>query len=97
MSRTLIIFSESINKFYVGESENPERRLELHNQHYFAKGFTKAANDWRLKLKFPCENKVKAKKLERFIKKMKSRRFIENIINKPEQLKEIYFYATAIL
>ncbi|WP_229731829.1 hypothetical protein [Psychroflexus planctonicus] len=61
----------------MGESENHNLRLKLHNQHFFKKGFTKAAKGWSLKLKFPCESKQKAKKLERFIKKMKSRKFIE--------------------
>jgi putative endonuclease len=85
-----IIYSKLLDKYYVGESEYPTRRVELHNGHYFKKAFTKSANDWALKLVFECENKGKAQKLERFVKRMKSRKFIEKIIANQSILETIY-------
>ncbi len=41
-----IIRSDKLNRFYVGESEQPKTRLELHNSHYFKNNFTKATNKW---------------------------------------------------
>ncbi len=84
-----IIFSESLGNYYVGESPDPNRRLEQHNTHYFKNNFTKAASDWALKLKFQTSTKEDAVILERFIKRMKSKKFIEKVISKPSILKEI--------
>ncbi|WP_262890057.1 GIY-YIG nuclease family protein [Psychroflexus salis] len=74
-----IILSKVLDKYLVSESKNKSRRLQLHNEHYFKKSYTKSATDWVLKLVFECENKLKAQKLERFVKRMKSRTFIEKV------------------
>ena len=84
-----IIYSPTFNKYYVGESQNPEQRLVLHNNHYFKKGFTKATNDWEFKLLFECADQVSARLLERFVKRMKSRVFIEKVIENKDILYEI--------
>ncbi|MFO8147399.1 MAG: GIY-YIG nuclease family protein [Bacteroidota bacterium] len=84
-----IIFSETMKKFYIGETSDVENRLIQHNTHYFKTNFTKGAEDWIIKLKFPTKSKDEAVLLERFIKKMKSRKFIEKIISKPSILTEI--------
>jgi putative endonuclease len=73
----------------VGESQDPERRLGLHNQGIFQKAFTKIAQDWELKLAHHCRSKEEALKLEIFLKKMKSRRFIERVIEDPQILNRI--------
>jgi len=44
-----IIYSEKLNKYYTGESLDPENRLEQHNSRFFPNNFTKAAEDWILK------------------------------------------------
>ena len=84
-----IIYSKSIDKFYVGESTDVDFRLNQHNNHHFKMNFTKAANDWTIKLQFRCDSRNKAIFLESFIKRMKSRKFIEKLINKPEILNDI--------
>jgi putative endonuclease len=84
-----IIYSETLDKYYTGESPDPDRRLEQHNSHYFKNNYTKGANDWIIKLKFETTTKEDAIILERFIKKMKSKKFIEKIISKPAILIEI--------
>ncbi|MCM8569256.1 GIY-YIG nuclease family protein [Gramella jeungdoensis] len=84
-----IIHSAKIDRYYVGETADAEFRLNLHNQHYFSQSFTKAAKDWELKLIFKTSNREDALVLEKFVKRMKSRVFIEKIINKPEILSDI--------
>ena len=84
-----IIYSKKKNQFYTGESDDPHSRLELHNQHYFKKGFTKIADDWELVLVFECRAKEDAVYLEKFVKRMKSRKFIQKIIKNPKNLTEI--------
>ena len=84
-----IIYSETIDKYYVGETPNIEIRLTQHNNHYFKTNFTKAADDWKALLEYSCPTKAEALFLEKFIKKMKSRVFIEKVVRNPEILSDI--------
>ncbi len=84
-----IIYSKKLDKFYVGETPDVKTRLKLHNAHHFTKSFTKSATDWETKLSFECRDKQNAFFLEKFIKRMKSRKFIEKIIDNPLILKDI--------
>jgi putative endonuclease len=45
-----IIYSKSIDTFYIGETHDIDERLINHNNHIYSKGFTKAANDWVITL-----------------------------------------------
>jgi putative endonuclease len=60
-----------------------------HNQHSYSNSFTKIANDWQLVLAFECVNRTNALYLENFIKRMKSKVFIEKIISNSEILTDI--------
>jgi len=84
-----IIYSSSLDKFYTGETTDIQERLHKHNQHTYQKAFTKAADDWEVKLQKRCQNKDDALYLEQFIKRMKSKKFILKIIQKPEILDDI--------
>jgi putative endonuclease len=75
-----ILYSETSNIYYVGYTNNFERRLEEHNssQHLT---FTSKHRPWILKAVFSCGNdETFAIKVERFIKKQKSRKLIEKLI-----------------
>jgi len=52
-----IIYCAKLDKYYTGESPEPLARLEQHNSHYFKKGFTKAASDWKIVLTKKCNSK----------------------------------------
>ena len=84
-----VLFSKSKSKYYVGETHNINERLLGHNYHTYTNSFTKIANDWEMILTFECLNKTDALYLERFIKRMKSKVFIEKIIQNPEILTDI--------
>jgi putative endonuclease len=84
-----IIYSISIDRFYIGESADVDFRLGLHQNHNFKKAFTKDASDWELALSKSCTSKEEAIYLEKFIKRMKNRKFIEKIIKRPEILDEL--------
>ena len=84
-----IIYSSSLDKFYTGETTDVQERLLKHNEHAYQKAFTKAADDWTIKLQKKCENKSDAVYLEQFIKRMKSKKFILKIIQNPEILDDI--------
>ncbi|MCZ4318868.1 GIY-YIG nuclease family protein [Aequorivita viscosa] len=55
-----IIYSQQLRRYYVGETPNAEIRLIQHNTHYFKTNFTKATNDWKLLLKYPCKSREEA-------------------------------------
>jgi putative endonuclease len=74
-----IIFSEKLNKYYVGESENVDVRIRQHNNGYFESSFTSTSYDWSLFLTIDCKSRIQARKIESHIKKMKSRKYIENL------------------
>jgi putative endonuclease len=73
-----IIYSESIDQFYIGISSNPDARLLSHN--ISNKGWTKRGRPWKLAFKKEFENKAIAQKWERFVKNQKRRDVIKLII-----------------
>ncbi len=85
-----IIYSKSKDSFYVGESHNVSERLHKHIAHiYNPKSFTKIASDWEIAICHTCANKADALYLEKFIKRMKNKKFILKIIEDPNILKDI--------
>ena len=74
-----ILHSKSADKFYIGYSDDPHRRLIEHNTKPF-NTFTSKYRPWILKAIFQCgEVEGDAMKIERFIKKQKSRKLIEQL------------------
>ena len=76
-----ILFSEQADKFYVGHSADPWKRLEQHLSNNGHK-YTGAYKDWKLVAVFKVsESRSDTDKMEKFIKKQKSRVFIERILD----------------
>ncbi|WP_395054191.1 GIY-YIG nuclease family protein [Flavobacterium sp.] len=80
MFYTYIIFSEILNKYYVGSTSNIEERLAKHNHNH--KGFTGNKSDWKIVYFEEYTTKTDALKRELQIKKWKSRVMIEKLIKK---------------
>ena len=77
MAYTYILFSEKLNKYYVGACTNVERRLYEHNIGHSK--FTSTGVPWVLKHSELFDTLQAAKNRELAIKKMKSRRYIESL------------------
>ncbi len=84
-----IIYSLKSNTYYIGTTDNVERRLNEHNSKFYKNSYTSKGIPWEINLSYQCENSNQAYKLELFIKRMKSRKFIEKIINQTDILDEI--------
>ena len=84
-----VIYSKSKDHYYAGETNDISGRLSKHNSHVYRGSYTKIASDWKLVLDYKCASKQDALFLEGFVKRMKSRKFIINIIQDPEILKDI--------
>ena len=79
-----ILFSEKLSKFYIGMTSNFDVRLDFHLNDIQQRKFTHNANDWNLFYKIKCDSKTSAMKIEKHIKAMKSKIYIENLIKYPE-------------
>ncbi len=75
-----ILYSKTLDKYYVGYSADIVGRLKKHNKNH--KGFTGAAHDWEIVYHEKFETKQAALIRESQIKKWKSRRKIEYLIEK---------------
>ena len=77
-----IIYSKSFNKYYIGHSDDPERRLSEHNDSRYHK-YTSKYRPWEMKATLSIgENRGNAMKFETYLKNLKSRKIIEQIINR---------------
>ncbi|MBL7788963.1 MAG: GIY-YIG nuclease family protein [Chitinophagales bacterium] len=76
-----IIHSKTANKYYTGYSENPWERIQQHNENDLDK-FTGKYDNWELAAVFKVsDNRGEAVLIEKFIKKQKSRKLIEKLVN----------------
>jgi putative endonuclease len=73
-----ILYSQFINRYYIGYSHHPEERLNEHN--LGATNSTRRGRPWKIVYMEECENKSTAIRRELEIKKMKSRKYIETLI-----------------
>ena len=75
-----ILHSLTSDIYYVGYTNDYVRRLDEHNRSEL-KTFTSKHRPWALKAVFSCgEQEVDAIRMERFIKRQKSKRLIERMI-----------------
>jgi putative endonuclease len=79
-----ILHSQSADKYYIGYTRDFKKRLDQHNT-ADQNTFTGKHIPWRLAVVFECgTDRRTAVKIEKFIKKQKSRVFIERIIEGDE-------------
>jgi len=74
-----ILKSKSVDKFYVGISQNHERRLGYHNS--FEKGFTSRYRPWEIVFTQKFISKEETLAAERKVKSWKSKKMIKNLID----------------
>jgi putative endonuclease len=83
MVSVYIIYSPRLDKYYVGQSEDVISRLEQHNKHLFSTGYTVISDEWEIFHQIDCENRTQAVRIEKHIKRMKSRKYIESLKKYP--------------
>ena len=85
---TYILYSEKINKFYIGSTYNLEWRLERHNMGWGK--FTKKGIPWRIVYFEKYDSSIKALTREKEIKNKKSRKYLEQLIQSEENVEKFY-------
>ena len=74
-----ILFSQFLNKYYVGSTPDIDRRLAEHNRG--KEKFTKTGTPWLLVYEEMFIDLKEARTRETYIKRQKSRKYIESLIN----------------
>jgi len=75
---TYILYSKTIDRYYIGYTSDMTARLLRHNQK--SKGFTGKVNDWELVHQEYFKTKEEAYSRERVLKRWKSRKKIVELI-----------------
>jgi len=79
MAWVYILYSEKRDRYYVGSTENIERRVIEHNRGHTR--WTRSGIPWKLMYSEEMETLVDARRYERAMKKVKSRLILERMIN----------------
>lgn len=82
-----ILYSAKIDRYYIGSTADPAQRLRDHNFHERSRMWTRRGIPWEMKFQCKFETKAEAQRVERKLKKSKSRKVLEVIIesgNLPE-------------
>jgi len=74
-----ILKSQSADKYYIGSSSDPERRLKYHNN--YERGFTSRYRPWKIVYIKEYSSKTEALSAERKIKSWKSKKKVIKLIN----------------
>lgn len=92
-----ILYSKRSDKYYVGHTNDPERRLSEHNLIEGNK-YTAKYRPWSLVSRFPVsENRSNAITIEKYIKSRKSRNLIRKLIDNESDTKYLEQFFTKIL
>ncbi len=73
-----ILYSIKLNQYYVGYTSDLHKRLQEHNSGISK--YTSKANDWQLCFQEEFFNREDAMQREKEIKRKKSRKYIEGIL-----------------
>ena len=79
MASVYILYSLSLNKYYTGSCKELSERLEMHFSGEKQGAYTTKANDWTLYFSMNELGYEQARQIEKHIKRMKSRNYIENL------------------
>jgi putative endonuclease len=84
MAAVYILYSKEIDSYYIGSCKEIDERLLEHARKKFKTSFTTRADDWSIFLKIDGLDYHQARDIEAHIKKMKSRKYLQNLILFPE-------------
>ena len=89
MAYVYILHSTSTNNFYTGSCKDLDSRLTEHQTHTYQNSFTSRASDWEVFLVIENLEYQQSRKIEKHIKRMKSKTFIENLKKYPELIEKL--------
>lgn len=76
----MLIYNRSANKYYIGQTEDLQRRIQQHNEHTF-KGYTaRFRGEWVLIYSESVATRIEALRREKQLKSGNGREFIKTHI-----------------
>ncbi|WP_225318042.1 GIY-YIG nuclease family protein [Flavobacterium luteum] len=81
--------STKLGRFYIGFTSDFDKRFDFHLNSDEKRKFTHNANDWITFLIIKCQSKSQELAIEKHIKKMKSKIYIQNLILCPEMIDKL--------
>ncbi|MBU1159956.1 GIY-YIG nuclease family protein [Patescibacteria group bacterium] len=81
MYSVYVIYNKICDKFYIGQTENLEKRLQLHNSRHFKNSYTSRFNgEWKLIHIENFNSRKEAVKREKQLKSYQGRLYIKKLI-----------------
>ena len=84
MATVYILYSASLDSFYIGSCLDLDQRLLEHNSNFYLTSFTSRASDWKIFWSIENQPMSTARAIEAHIKKMKSRKYLKNLKTYPD-------------
>jgi putative endonuclease len=84
-----ILYSISADKYNVGETKDLSQRLFLHSSKTFKKSATKIADEWEIYWSYYCGSLLVARRVEKHIKQMKSRKYYQDLKQYPDIINKL--------
>ncbi len=84
MATVYILHSKIRDCYYTGSCNDFEKRIEMHYKKSFGFSFTSSQDDWEIFLEISSLSYLQARSVEKHIKSMKSKIYIENLKHYPE-------------
>ena len=84
MAAVYILYSQSLDKYYIGSCIEVTERLDQHLSIIFPGAFTSKTNDWIIFFSLINLSYKRARSIESHIKNMKSKKYIQNLKKYPE-------------
>ncbi len=89
MASVYVLYSKKLDRFYIGSCKDLSYRIGQHLNKEFTESFTAIAEDWELYLSIDELEYRQARLIEMYIKKMKSKIYIQNLIKYPEIIERL--------
>ena len=91
MAIVYILYSKKLNRYYTGFTTDLDVRLSVHADAESRK-FTSKSDDWTIYLRILCASKAQGVAIEKHIKRMKSKVYIENLMRYLEIIEKLKLY-----
>ena len=89
VNNVYILHSKQLGKYYIGFTQNLDLRLDFHQNDVQTRKFTYKADDWELIFTIECKSKEQGLSIEKHLKAMKSRVYIQNLMKYPEMTTQL--------
>ena len=85
-----VIYSRSVDRYYIGETVDIVERLIQHRMHHYVGSFTSIADDWEVAFSLRFKDRESALKAEKYFKKSKSKVYLNRLQHEEEAMLKLF-------